>query len=95
MAKSLRHGDATAKQVKETFERMAAAVNDQNAGDLLDKSTVGHLDTGAANQAASDLLFKNLEQPSGTLSRCRAPNGSQTALSKSKWRLRMRFLLAV
>ena len=65
MANWRHHGVATAKQVKETFERMAAVVDGQNAGDSLYKSMAGHLDTRAANQAASDLLFKNLEQPSG------------------------------
>ncbi|MBP7522953.1 MAG: malate synthase G [Leptothrix sp. (in: Bacteria)] len=60
----LLHGVVTEAQVRETFARMAAKVDQQNAGDPAYKSLVGNPD-GAAYQAALDLVFKGKEQPSG------------------------------
>ncbi|MEX8503539.1 MAG: malate synthase G [Leptothrix ochracea] len=60
----LLHGVVTEAQVRETFARMAAKVDGQNAGDAAYKSLVAN-PNGAAYQAALDLVFKGKEQPSG------------------------------
>jgi malate synthase len=59
------HGVVSEAQVRATFERMAAVVDAQNAGDPLYQPMAGHLETSFAYRAACDLVFKGLAQPSG------------------------------
>jgi malate synthase len=47
------------------FERMAKVVDGQNAGDALYKNMAGNFTTSSAYKAATDLVFKGMEQPSG------------------------------
>ena len=64
VANWLHHGVITEAQVRDSFSRMAAVVDGQNAGDAAYESLVGN-PNGAAFQAALDLVFKGKEQPSG------------------------------
>jgi malate synthase len=64
VANWLHHGIVTEQQVRDTFARMAAKVDAQNAADPAYKPLVAN-PQGAAFQAALDLVFKGKEQPSG------------------------------
>ncbi len=65
VANWLLHGIVTEGQVRATFQRMAAKVDQQNAGDPLYQRMHDRYDQSAAYQAACDLVFKGVEQPSG------------------------------
>ncbi|MFZ7308916.1 malate synthase G [Comamonas jiangduensis] len=64
IANWLLHGVVSEQMVRDSFARMAKVVDQQNAGDAAYKSLVAN-PNGAAMQAALDLVFKGVTQPSG------------------------------
>lgn len=65
IANWLLHGVCTADQVEAAFQRMAAKVDAQNAGDPLYRPMASDPDASLAYQCARALVFDGVDQPNG------------------------------
>ena len=65
IANWLTHGLTNVAQVEETFQRMAAVVDQQNAGDSSYTPMAANFETSLAYQAALELCLKGKDQPNG------------------------------
>jgi malate synthase len=65
VANWLRHGVIDEAMVRTVFARMAAVVDEQNAGDPLYAKMADNLDRSIAFQAALELALGGTTQPSG------------------------------
>jgi malate synthase len=65
IANWLHHGLVDEAQVRETFARMAALVDEQNAGEPGYQPMSADLDASPSFQAALDLVFSGRQEPNG------------------------------
>ena len=65
IANWLEHGLTNESQIVETFQRMAAVVDEQNSGDPGYQAMAGNFDSSLAYQAALELCLKGKDQPNG------------------------------